>query len=236
MTTSTRSPDGRAARPPRPERRGRDRHRALYPGTARPAHRRTEGEAKAADRARASAPSAIPVGGAAAAVLQQGREYVDTISPERIVVAGSIDDSRYLLVESRRIERVVGPSPGSNWSRSGRTCSAASGTPWERGRASRTSARATRPPPATSPTRRSTTTAERSWATRWCGPGRSTRASPPYASRQTTTSRTCPSTASTAPATPSSRCRRSRRDFTAELLIGATVVPGSSETHSVRVP
>ncbi len=54
---------------------------------------------------------AIPAALVAAAVLRQGPEYVDTIPPETIVVAGSIDGSRYLLVESRR-SSTCGPVGG----------------------------------------------------------------------------------------------------------------------------
>lgn len=54
----------------------------------------------------------VPVALAAGAVVRQGPEYVDTIPPERIVMTGSVDGDRYLLVESDRVgecgERVTG--------------------------------------------------------------------------------------------------------------------------------
>lgn len=59
-----------------------------------------------------SALTLIPVGVAAAAVVNQGREYVDTISPERIVMTGSVDDSRYLLIETERIDECGQPVTG----------------------------------------------------------------------------------------------------------------------------
>lgn len=45
---------------------------------------------------------AIPLTLAASAVLREGPEYVDTIAPERIIMTGSVDGSRYLLMESDR--------------------------------------------------------------------------------------------------------------------------------------
>jgi hypothetical protein len=44
----------------------------------------------------------IPAGIATASVVNQGSEYVAPIPPERIVMEGSVDGSRYLLVESAR--------------------------------------------------------------------------------------------------------------------------------------
>ncbi|WP_134740988.1 hypothetical protein [Nocardioides sp. 503] len=45
---------------------------------------------------------AVPVTLAAAAVVRQGPEYVDTIPPEQVVMSGSVDGSRYLLAETTR--------------------------------------------------------------------------------------------------------------------------------------
>lgn len=55
---------------------------------------------------------AVPVALAAAAFVRQGPEYVDRIPPETIIVQGSVDGSRYLLVESRRTDRCGQPVPG----------------------------------------------------------------------------------------------------------------------------
>ncbi len=55
---------------------------------------------------------AVPVALAAGAYVQQGPEYVDTIAPERIVMTGSVDGSRYLLVESDRTDSCGQPVTG----------------------------------------------------------------------------------------------------------------------------
>jgi hypothetical protein len=55
---------------------------------------------------------AVPVALAAAAVVASGPEYVDTIPPERIVTTGSVDGSRYLLVESARTGECGEPVTG----------------------------------------------------------------------------------------------------------------------------
>lgn len=55
---------------------------------------------------------AVPVALAAGAFVQQGPEYVDTIAPERIVMTGSVDGSRYLLVESDRTDACGQPVTG----------------------------------------------------------------------------------------------------------------------------
>lgn len=49
---------------------------------------------------------------AAATGLNSGPEYVDTISPERIVTEGSVGGSRYLLVESDRTDECGNPVKG----------------------------------------------------------------------------------------------------------------------------
>lgn len=54
----------------------------------------------------------IPAGLAAAAVVNQGPEYVDTIPPHRIVMEGSVDGSRYLLIESDRTDECGQPVTG----------------------------------------------------------------------------------------------------------------------------
>lgn len=59
-----------------------------------------------------SALTLIPVGFAAAAVVNQGPEYVDTIAPERIVTTGSVDGSRYLLIETERTDECGQPVTG----------------------------------------------------------------------------------------------------------------------------
>ena len=55
---------------------------------------------------------AVPLVFAASAFVRQGPEYVDTIPPETIVMEGSVDGSRYLLVESRRTDRCGRPVTG----------------------------------------------------------------------------------------------------------------------------
>ncbi len=55
---------------------------------------------------------AIPVALAASMVVREGPEYVDRIPPERIVMTGSVDGSRYLLVESDRIDECGNPVTG----------------------------------------------------------------------------------------------------------------------------
>jgi hypothetical protein len=55
---------------------------------------------------------AVPLALAAAAVVRSGPEYVDTIPPERIVTTGSVDGSRYLLVESARTGECGEPVTG----------------------------------------------------------------------------------------------------------------------------
>lgn len=54
----------------------------------------------------------VPVGLAAAAVVNQGPEYVTTIPPERIVMEGSVDGSRYLLIETDRTDDCGRPVNG----------------------------------------------------------------------------------------------------------------------------
>lgn len=54
----------------------------------------------------------IPLALAAAAVVREGPEYVDTIPSERIVVSGSLDGSSYLLIESDRTDECGGPVTG----------------------------------------------------------------------------------------------------------------------------
>ena len=55
---------------------------------------------------------AIPLALAASAFIRQGPEYVDTIPPESIVMTGSVDGSRYLLVESDRTNECGDPVTG----------------------------------------------------------------------------------------------------------------------------
>jgi hypothetical protein len=55
---------------------------------------------------------AVPLALAAGAFVREGPEYVDTIAPERIVVTGSVDGSRYLLVESDRTDACGDPVSG----------------------------------------------------------------------------------------------------------------------------
>ena len=55
---------------------------------------------------------AVPIVFAASAFVHQGPGYVDAIAPEDIVVAGSVDGSRYLLVESTRTDRCGRPVTG----------------------------------------------------------------------------------------------------------------------------
>ncbi len=55
---------------------------------------------------------AVPLALAASAFVHEGPEYVDTIAPERIVMTGSVDGSRYLLVESDRTGECGEPVTG----------------------------------------------------------------------------------------------------------------------------
>lgn len=55
---------------------------------------------------------AIPVALAAGALVRTGPEYVDRIEPERIVMSGSVDGSRYLLVETERTNECDEPVLG----------------------------------------------------------------------------------------------------------------------------
>lgn len=55
---------------------------------------------------------AIPVTLAAGALVHEGPEYVDSIPPERVVMSGTVDGSRYLLVESDRTDSCGNPVPG----------------------------------------------------------------------------------------------------------------------------
>ena len=55
---------------------------------------------------------AIPVALAAGAIVRTGPEYVDQIEPERIVMSGSVDGSRYLLVETERTNECDEPVRG----------------------------------------------------------------------------------------------------------------------------
>jgi hypothetical protein len=54
----------------------------------------------------------IPLTLAAATFVQQGPEYVDTIPPADIIVTGSINGSRYLLIESSRTDHCGDPVTG----------------------------------------------------------------------------------------------------------------------------
>ena len=55
---------------------------------------------------------AVPLALAASAFVREGPEYVDTIPPEAIVMTGSVDGSRYLLVESDRTNECGQPVTG----------------------------------------------------------------------------------------------------------------------------
>jgi hypothetical protein len=55
---------------------------------------------------------AVPLAFAAAAFVHRGPEYVDTIPPEDIIVTGSVDGSRYLLIETRRTDECGDPVTG----------------------------------------------------------------------------------------------------------------------------
>ena len=55
---------------------------------------------------------AVPFALAAAALIRVGPEYVDAIPPERIVMTGSVDGSRYLLIESDRTDECGQPVTG----------------------------------------------------------------------------------------------------------------------------
>ena len=56
--------------------------------------------------------AAIPMALAASAFVHKGPEYVDTIPPARIVMQGSVNGSRYLLVESDRTDECGQPVTG----------------------------------------------------------------------------------------------------------------------------
>ena len=55
---------------------------------------------------------AVPLALAAGAFVQDGPEYVDAIAPERVVATGSVDGSRYLLIESDRTDPCGLPRTG----------------------------------------------------------------------------------------------------------------------------
>lgn len=55
---------------------------------------------------------AIPLALAASTFVHQGPEYVDTIPPEDVIVTGSVDGSRYLLIESTRTDQCGNPVTG----------------------------------------------------------------------------------------------------------------------------
>jgi hypothetical protein len=52
---------------------------------------------------------AIPIALAAGAFYKSGPEYVDTIPPNDIIVAGSVDGSRYLLIQKQRTDNCGQP-------------------------------------------------------------------------------------------------------------------------------
>lgn len=54
----------------------------------------------------------IPLALAAAVTVREGPEYVDTIPPQDIVMRGSVDGSRYLLIESDRTDECGQPVTG----------------------------------------------------------------------------------------------------------------------------
>lgn len=54
----------------------------------------------------------IPLALAAAAIVREGPEYVDTIPAQDIVMRGSVDGSRYLLIESDRTDECGQPVTG----------------------------------------------------------------------------------------------------------------------------
>jgi hypothetical protein len=55
---------------------------------------------------------AVPLALAASAIVRDGPEYVDTIPQDRIVMSGSVDGSRYLLIESDRTDECGQPVTG----------------------------------------------------------------------------------------------------------------------------
>ncbi len=55
---------------------------------------------------------AVPIVLAASAYLNEGPEYVKAIPPERVVMTGSVDGSRYLLVETDRTDECGHPVTG----------------------------------------------------------------------------------------------------------------------------
>lgn len=55
---------------------------------------------------------AVPLALAAGAFVHEGPEYVDTIAAERVVASGSVDGSRYLLIESDRTDACGRPVTG----------------------------------------------------------------------------------------------------------------------------
>ena len=55
---------------------------------------------------------AIPLALAASAIVRDGPEYVDTIPPQDIVMTGSVDGSRYLLIESDGTDECGQPVTG----------------------------------------------------------------------------------------------------------------------------
>lgn len=55
---------------------------------------------------------AVPVTFVAAMVVHDGPEYVHAIPPEDVILTGSVDGSRYLLIETRRTDRCGNPLTG----------------------------------------------------------------------------------------------------------------------------
>lgn len=81
---------------------------ATRPNTARTPHRRR----RVLVGLGAVAIPVVLAAGAGAAIVREGPEYVDKIPPEDIVMRGSMDGSRYLLIESDRTDECGQPVTG----------------------------------------------------------------------------------------------------------------------------
>ena len=179
---------------------------------------------------------AVPLVFAASAFVRQGPEYVDTIPPETIVLEGSVDGSRYLLVESRRTDRCGRPVTGvelveerenllgSEWSTTG----TAYGEPNECESYEATARYLADPSLYDDGGTIVGNTMVWTWAVH-----------PSVTAVRVAADdyvKDLPVHRVDGAGYALFEVPKEQRDFTAELLIGATVVPGSSETHSVRVP
>ena len=177
---------------------------------------------------------AVPLVFAASALVRQGPEYVDTIPPGTIVLEGSVDGSRYLLVESRRTDRCGRPVTGvelveerenllgSEWSTTG----TAYGEPNECGSSGATARYLADPSLHNDGGARVGDTMIWTWAVH-----------PSVTAVRITTddyAKELPVHRVDGAGYALFEVPKGLRSYTAELLVDGTVVPGSPETHTVR--